>query len=73
MAMITLKEYAERLGKPRSTVYRKYMNGYLKTAKKMGRDIWIDEDEPYTDARVKSGNYIGVRKRYYTPASERKE
>ena len=59
MAMITLKEYAERLGKPRNTVYRKYQNGYLKSAVKMGRDIWIDENEPYTDARVKSGKYIG--------------
>ena len=59
MAMITLKEYAERLGKPRNTVYRKYQNGYLKTAVKKGRDIWIDENEPYTDARIKSGKYIG--------------
>lgn len=59
MAMITLKEYAARLGKPRNTVYRKYQNGYLKTAVKMGRDIWIDENEPYTDARIKSGKYVG--------------
>lgn len=67
MAMIPLAEYARRLGKARNAVYHKYLNGTFKTAKKMGRDIWIDEDEPYIDARVTSGNYIGVRKHYYKP------
>lgn len=61
MAMITLKEYAQRLGKPRNTVYRKYENGGLKTARKMGRDIWVDEDEPYIDARVRTGRYVNWR------------
>lgn len=63
MAKITLAEYAQRIGKPRSTVYRKYQNGHLK-AEKMGRDIWIEEDEPYVDARVKSGRFVGWRKKY---------
>lgn len=72
MAMIPLVEYARRLGKPRNTVYRKYQNGYLKSARKMGTDIWVDEDEPYIDGRVKSGKYIGWRYGYKYQ-KERKE
>lgn len=64
MAMITLKEYAERLGKARAVVYQKYQRGGFKTAEKRGRDIWIDEDEPYIDERVKSGKFIGWRYGY---------
>ena len=62
MAMIPLAEYAARHGKLRNTVYRKYQYGSFKTARKMGRDIWIDEDEPYDDKRIKSGRYIDWRK-----------
>ena len=64
MALITLKEYSERLGKERSLVYQKYRRGGFQTAVKMGRDIWIDEDEPFIDERVKSGRYVGWRKMY---------
>ena len=66
MAYITLKEYAERLGKERSVVYMKYRRGRFATARKMGRDIWIDENEPYVDSRVKSGRYVGWRDLYST-------
>ena len=62
MAMITLKEYSERIGKERSIVYNKYKRGGFETAVKKGRDIWIDEDEPYIDNRVKTGKYVGWRK-----------
>lgn len=64
MAMITLKEYAERLGKNPVVVYQKARYGTLKTAKKMGRDWFIDENEPYTDQRVKSGKYIDFKYGY---------
>lgn len=64
MAMIPLKEYAERHGKKRDTVYHKYKCGTFRTAVKMGRDIWIDEDEPYTDQRITSGKYVGWRETY---------
>lgn len=64
MGLITLKEYSARIGKERSVVYQKYQRGGFKTAVKMGRDIWIDEDEPYIDERVKSGKYVGWRKMY---------
>ena len=64
MALITLKEYAERIGKARNAVYLHYRKGNFRTAVKRGRDIWIDEDEPYIDNRVKHGRYVGWRELY---------
>lgn len=62
MAMITLKEYAERHGKDNSNLGRMAKQGRFKTAIKMGRDWFIDENEPFVDTRIKSGKYIGWRK-----------
>lgn len=62
MAVITLKEYAERLGKDPVIVRQKAIRGGFQTAHKFGRDWVIDETEPYEDGRVKSGKYIGWRK-----------
>lgn len=62
MALITLVEYAQRIGKARDSVYMMYRNGALKSACKIGRDIMIDEDEPYVDRRIKSGVYRDWRK-----------
>lgn len=64
MAMISLVEYARRHGKARTTVYKKYAKGGFVTAQKVGRDIVIDEDEPYVDNRIKTGSYIGFREGY---------
>lgn len=64
MAMITLKEYAERLGKNPVVVRQKALRGTFKTAVKRGRDWWIDEDEPYEDARIKTGEYINFKYGY---------
>lgn len=64
MAYITLVEYSRRLGKERNTVYQKYKRGGFKTAVKRGRDIWIDEAEPYVDDRVRSGKYGGWRENF---------
>lgn len=63
MAMITLKEYAERLKMNPVVVRHKAERGGFQTATKLGRDWIIDEDEPYTDGRVKSGKYIGFREK----------
>ncbi|MEG0985020.1 MAG: hypothetical protein RSK76_01450 [Clostridia bacterium] len=63
MAMILLKDYAERLGKNHVVVLQKAARGTFKTARKIGVQWFIDEDEPYSDARVKSGNYVGSRKK----------
>ena len=50
MGMITLVEYARRVGKASNTCRKKAEIGTL-NAVKMGRDWFIDEDEVYTDAR----------------------
>lgn len=63
MGFITLKEYALRKGKDPAVVRQKAIRGGFQTATKMGRDWIIDEDEPYTDNRVKSGAYIGFREK----------
>lgn len=48
---ITLKAYAERLGKNPVVVRNKAIKGGFLTAHKVGRDWFIDEDEPYVDKR----------------------
>ena len=62
MALISLVEYAERHGKSRTTVQQKAKRGGFRTAQKIGRNWVIDENEPYEDNRVTSGNYIDWRK-----------
>lgn len=57
MAKITLKEYALRHGRSPATVRQKAYRGGFTTVEKIGRDLWIDEDEPYNDERVTSGKY----------------
>jgi hypothetical protein len=64
MGMITLKEYAERLGKNPVVARQKAQRGTFQTARKIGRDWFIDEDEPYEDARIKTGDYIGFKYGY---------
>ena len=63
MAIITLKEYAERLGVNPTVASHKAQRGGFVTAHKVGRDWLIDEDEPYTDGRIRSGRYLDARKR----------
>ena len=58
MVLITLREYARRLGKNPEVVYQKAARGGFQTAVKMGRDWFIDSEEPYTDNRIKSGKYV---------------
>ena len=53
MALITLKDYALRLGKTPDIVRQKALRGNFCTAVKMGRDWMIDENEPYVDYRCK--------------------
>ncbi len=50
MALITLVEYAHRVGKAPNTCRKKAEIGTI-NAVKMGRDWFIDEDEVYVDAR----------------------
>ena len=61
MGIISLIEYAHRLGKNPAVVRQKALRGGFNTACKVGRDWLIDEDEPYKDNRVRTGKYIGAR------------
>ena len=63
MALISLVEYGERHNKNRATVRQKAKAGAFTTARKIGRNWVIEEDEPYPeDKRVKSGEYKDWRK-----------
>lgn len=59
MAIITLREYARRLGKDPSGLSRRAQNGGFEPAVKVGGVWLIDEDEPYIDRRITSGAYVG--------------
>ena len=58
MGLISLTEYAEKVGKDPSRVRRKAINGDFKTAQKIGRNWVIDENEPYIDNRRKDNNDV---------------
>lgn len=51
--LITLQEYARRIGRDPSTLRHKAAKGHLKTAVRIGRDWMIDPSEQYTDNRRK--------------------
>lgn len=59
--MIPIKEYADLHGKSVITVRKKAQNGGFKTAQKLGRDWFIDSDEPYTDNRHGPETSLGTR------------
>ena len=62
--LISLIEYAEQHGKEPSGARRLAIAGELKTARKIGRNWVVEHDEPWPgDRRVKSGNYIGQRRK----------
>lgn len=61
--LITLTEYAARVGKDTSTVRQKCLRGNLPGAVKIGRDWLIPADAPYPDKRIKSGSYKNWRKK----------
>ena len=63
MALITLKEFAERNGRSADSARQKANRGGFRTARKIGRDWLIDENEPYSDHREKSGEYKKWRKK----------
>jgi len=63
MAKILLSEYGDRHKKSKSTVKSMALRGSFKTAEKIGRQWFIEEDEPYPDNRVKDGRFIDRRKK----------
>ena len=62
MGLITLSEYAKKVGKNQGNISRKFRNGDFKTAFKVGKIVWIDEDEPLSDRRLINGRYVDYRK-----------
>lgn len=60
---LTLAEYAKKIGKQAAIVRQKCIRGTMPWARKIGRDWFIPADAIYTDERLKSGNYIGWRKK----------
>ncbi len=60
---ITIKEFAERNGLEHIKVRHRCELGGYKTARKFGRDWVIDENDVFVDRRVKSGKYLGSRKK----------
>ena len=62
MALILLHEYAKRLGKNPVVVTQKAERGGFRTARKIGRQWFIEDDEPYIDGRITSGRYVGKRR-----------
>ena len=61
--LIPIAEYAARIGKATITVADKCRRGSLPGARKIGRDWFVPKDAPYPDLRIKSGNYIGSRRK----------
>ncbi len=61
--MISLAEYATKHGKANTTVRQMAERGGFKTAQKIARNWIIDENEPYPDARIKTGKYVDWRKK----------
>ncbi len=61
--MISIAEYAAAHGRSPVTVRQMARTGAFQTAQKIGRDWLIEKDEPYPDRRIKSGKYIGARKK----------
>lgn len=62
--LISLIEYAERLGNHPATVRKMAAAGRFETARKIGRNWVIEDAEPWPDNRLKSGKYVGWRARY---------
>jgi hypothetical protein len=60
--MIALSEYAAKHGKAHTTARQMAERGGFQTAQKIARNWIIDENEPYPDARIKTGKYVGTRK-----------
>lgn len=62
MNKILLSEYALLHNINPATARQRAGRGAYKTAEKIGRDWFIDPEEPHIDKRIKSGKYINFRK-----------
>lgn len=60
--MISIADYAIKHGKSHIAVRKMAARGGFQTAQKIARNWIIDENEPYPDARLKTGKYVNWRK-----------
>lgn len=60
--LISLPEYADKVGRNTSVVRRKCIAGRIPGAVKIGRNWLIPKDAPYEDYRVTSNKYTDWRK-----------
>lgn len=63
MGLITLKEYTLIHGGSLRYLRQKAKDGGFKTVKKIGRDWFIDEDEPLQDNRITTGKWVGYSRK----------
>jgi len=59
---VTIVDYARKYGLDPDNVRHRCQRGAYKTARKLGRDWVIDEDEQHVDHRVRSGKYAKMKK-----------
>lgn len=59
--LISLAQYAEKNGKNPANARQMALRGSFYSARKIGRNWVIEEDEPWPDRRIKNGQYIGSR------------
>lgn len=64
--LIPLADYARKNGRDPATARQMALRGGFQTAQKIGRDWLIDDQEPYPDRRVKTGQYKDWRKKMLT-------
>lgn len=62
--LISLAEYAEKHGKCQESARKMAQRGGFETARKIGRNWVIEDDEPWPDRRLKSGKYTGWYEKY---------
>ena len=62
--LISLVEYAEKNGKDPANARQMARRGGFETARKIGRNWVIEDDEPWPDRRLKSGKYTGWYEKY---------
>ena len=62
--LISLVEYAERNGKAPANARQMAARGSFQTARKIGRNWVIEDNEPWPDRRVKTGAYVGWHEKY---------
>lgn len=61
--MIPIAEYAKNIGKATISVADKCRRGNLPGAMKVGRDWFVPADAEYPDLRIRSGKYVGARRK----------